>query len=122
MTIVFGENQADMERVNNPYIRNLERLGIRMHFRVVDASQMQDILNNYDFDMTANTFSQSISPGNEQREFWGSMSADQPGGRNVIGIKNPVVDALIDKIIRSEERSVGQERVSTGRSRWSPDH
>ena len=105
LTIEFVSNQADLERVINPYIRNLERIGIRMHFRVVDASQMQDILNNYDFDMTSNIFQQSISPGNEQREFWGSMSADQPGGRNVIGIKNPVVDALIEKIIFAPSRA-----------------
>jgi len=104
MTIEFVDSQGDLERVINPYIRNLERLGIKMTFRVVDASQMQDILDNYDFDMTANTFSQSISPGNEQREFWGSMSADQPGGRNVVGIKNPAVDALIDKIIYAPSR------------------
>jgi microcin C transport system substrate-binding protein len=55
--------------------------------------------------MTSNNFQQSISPGNEQREYWGSKSADQPGGRNLVGIKNPVVDALIDKVIFAPTRA-----------------
>lgn len=92
------ENQPEFERWVLPYIRNLKRIGINANFRVVDSSQYIARLNDFDFDMTVSGFGQSLSPGNEQREFWGSEKADAPGSRNLIGIKNPVVDALVDKI------------------------
>jgi microcin C transport system substrate-binding protein len=92
------DNQPEFERWVLPYIRNLKRIGILATFRVIDSSQYVARMNDFDFDMTVSGFGQSLSPGNEQREFWGSEKADAPGSRNLIGIKNPVVDALIDKI------------------------
>ena len=92
------ENQAEFERWVLPYIKNLKRIGINATFRVVDVSQLVGRLNDFDFDMTISAFGQSLSPGNEQRDFWGSKKADEPGSRNLIGIKNPAIDDLCEKI------------------------
>ncbi|MEL6299389.1 MAG: extracellular solute-binding protein [Pseudomonadota bacterium] len=92
------------QRVFLPYARNLERLGVKTSIRVVDTSQYQQRTDTYDFDVVVSSFGQSFSPGNEQREFWGSAAADKKGSRNVIGIKNPAIDKIIDKIIFSKDR------------------
>lgn len=88
----------------NPMIGNLKRLGIEATLRVVDTAQYQKRMDDFDFDVTVSVFGQSLSPGNEQRDFWGSEKADVNGSRNIIGIKNPVVDALIDQIISAPDR------------------
>lgn len=92
------------ERIALPFIRNLERLGMVVKLRTIDPSQYQNRLDNFDYDMTVVAFGQSLSPGNEQREYFGSEAADIPGSRNVIGIKNKVIDALIDKVIAAPDR------------------
>ena len=93
------------ERVTGPFIRNLELLGITARQRSVDTAQWFQRMENFEFDMTiAFYFPQSMSPGTEQREFWGSKLADQRGTRNYSGIKNPVVDALIEKIVAAPNR------------------
>ena len=104
LTAEFLVDQPDSERVLSPYIQNLKRLGIQASIRNVDTSQYQNRMQNFDFDMTVDQFAQSLSPGNEQRDFWGSAAADQPGSRNTIGIKNEAVDALIDEIIYAKDR------------------
>lgn len=96
--------QPTMERVALPFVQNLERLGIAATVRVVDTAQYQNRLNDYDFDMIVDSWQQSDSPGNEQREFWGSAAADAPGGRNTAGIKNPAVDHLIESLIAAPTR------------------
>jgi microcin C transport system substrate-binding protein len=93
------------ERIVQPYMRNLERLGIKPSLRIVDSPQYRIRLNTFDFDIVVGTFGQSMSPGNEQRNFWGSASADKDGSRNLIGIKNPAIDKLIDKIIFAKDRA-----------------
>jgi len=87
------------ERVMAGFVNNLRKLGINATYRTIDAALYVDRLNRFDFDMTVHVFGQSQSPGNEQRDYWYSTSADRPGSRNLIGIKNPVVDHLVDKII-----------------------
>jgi microcin C transport system substrate-binding protein len=77
----------------------LERLGITVNIRTVDSVQYQNRLRSFDFDITTALWGQSLSPGNEQRDFFGSQAADRPGSRNIPGIKNPAVDTLIDRII-----------------------
>ncbi len=96
--------QPELERVINPFKQNLARLGIEMKIRVIDVPQYIERHRKFDFDMTTIRVSQSLSPGNEQRNFWGSSFADQPGSNNTMGIKNPVVDALIDQIIAAPNR------------------
>ncbi len=92
------------ERVVLPYVRNLKRLGIDVRVRTVDPSQYQNRFNDFDFDMTVASFGQSLSPGNEQRDFWSSRSAEIPGSRNLIGIRDPVVDSLIESLINAPDR------------------
>ncbi len=92
------------ERVVLPFVRNLERLGIAARVRTVDTAQYQNRMDGFDFDMSVQSFPQSLSPGNEQRDWWASANADIPGSRNVVGIGNPAVDALIDDIIEAPDR------------------
>jgi microcin C transport system substrate-binding protein len=93
------------ERIALFYKPSLERIGVTTSIRVVDDAQYQNRLRSFDFDMIIDQWGESLSPGNEQREYWGSQTADQPGSRNAIGIKNPAVDALIDKVIFAKDRS-----------------
>ncbi|MBF0108122.1 MAG: ABC transporter substrate-binding protein [Magnetococcales bacterium] len=92
------------ERVMAPYAANLEKLGIRLNYRTVDATLYQRRTDHFDFDMVVGVFGQSQSPGNEQRDMWHSQSADVPGSRNIMGLKNPAVDALVEKIIYATDR------------------
>ncbi len=93
------------QRVLAGYVANLNQLGIKTSIRLVDTPQYQKRLETFDYDMIITTFGQSESPGNEQRFYWGSASADKPGSRNYIGIKNKAIDALIDKIIFAKDRA-----------------
>jgi microcin C transport system substrate-binding protein len=93
------------ERVALFYKPSLERIGVTTSIRIVDDAQYQNRLRSFDFDIIIDVWGESLSPGNEQREFWGSQTADQPGSRNTIGIKNPAVDALIDKVIFATDRA-----------------
>jgi microcin C transport system substrate-binding protein len=93
------------EKIALTYVGALKLLGIDADVRVIDSAQYQRRRRTYDFDITTVTFAQSISPGNEQRFFWGSTVADQEGGRNAIGIKNPAIDKLIDRIIFAKDRA-----------------
>ncbi len=87
------------ERVMAGYVNNLKKLGVNASYRTIDPALYIDRLNRFDFAMTVNVFGQSQSPGNEQRDNWYSTSADRNGSRNLIGIKDPIVDHLVDKII-----------------------
>lgn len=97
-------NAPTWERIALPFAKNLERLGIEARVRTVDTAQYQKRIETFDFDMIVDVFPQSLSPGNEQRDFWGSRAADEPGSRNTIGIKDPVVDALINLVITAPDR------------------
>ena len=92
------------ERIGLPFARNLERLGIEMSVRSVDSAQYENRLRAFDFDVVVNVWGQSLSPGNEQREFWSSAAADQPGSRNLVGLKNPAVDRMVDQVIAAPDR------------------
>jgi len=104
MTVEFLLQSPSFERVVLPFKQSLERLGIEASVRTVDTSQYQAREETFDFDIIVDSFSQSLSPGNEQRDFWGSEGADKEGARNTIGIKDPAVDALIEKIIFAPDR------------------
>ena len=92
------------ERTIGPFIANLKRLGIDATIRVVDTSQFIERLRNFDFDIVTTSWNQSQSPGNEQREYWSSVAAKKAGSRNLAGIENPAVDALIEKIVYAKDR------------------
>lgn len=97
-------SSSSFERVMADYVENLEVLGIKADYRTIDPALYSRRMQTFDFDMTVNVFSQSQNPGNEQRNYWGSEAADRQGSRNLIGIKNPVVDKLIDRIIYADNR------------------
>lgn len=92
---------------------SLERLGIGVVVKVVDVSQYENRMRDFDFDVTTDLWAQSLSPGNEQREYWGSKSADRAGSRNTAGIKNQAVDLLIEKIVMAKTRA---EQVAATRA------
>ncbi len=92
------------ERVVLPYVSQLELLGIKSSVRTIDSAQYERRVQAFDYDCIVGSWGQSLSPGNEQRNFWGSESADREGSRNFVGIKNPAVDKLIDKIIFAKDR------------------
>lgn len=93
------------ERLILFYKPSLERLGVNVTVRNVDEAQYEQRLRHWDYDMIITSWGQSLSPGNEQRDYWGSQAADTPGSRSYIGIKNPAVDALIDRIIFAKDRA-----------------
>ena len=93
-----------LERVMLPYARQLAKLGIDARIRTVDTAQYQYRLTEYDYDAIVYQWGQSLSPGNEQAFYWGSRAADTPGSRNYAGIKQPVVDALIEQIAGARDR------------------
>lgn len=97
--------QPAFERLVLAYKAELAKLGILVTVRVVDSAQYRRRVQSFDFDMIVHSFPQSHSPGNEQREFWGSAAADQEGAYNLMGIKNPAIDAIIERIIYAKDRS-----------------
>ncbi len=92
------------ERIVNPFIKNLSKLGVKATIRIVDTAQYKNRIDNFDFDMVVMARGQSLTPGNEQKNFWSSISADVSGSLNWIGIKNPVIDELIELIINAQNR------------------
>ncbi len=98
-------DNPQFERVTLPYVENLKRLGINARVRTVDPAQYQKRLDEYDFDMTVGVFPQSESPGNEQRNYWSSAEANERGGRNFAGVKDPAVDALVNLIVQAPDRA-----------------
>jgi len=102
---------STFERIALPFQRNLERLGVTMRVRPVDSAQYQKRLDDFDFGMVVLTLPQSLSPGNEQRNYWTSAAATTPGSRNYAGVRDPVVDALVEKVISAPDRERLIERT-----------
>jgi microcin C transport system substrate-binding protein len=105
LTFEFLIQQPDFERVLLPLQANLQKLGIKATIRNVDSSQYQSRERTFDFDIVVHTVAQSVSPGNEQRDYWGTEFADKQGSQNLAGIKNLAVDKLIDKIVFAKDRA-----------------
>lgn len=97
-------NQPIWERITLPYRDALTRLGADVRVRTVDPAQYQRRTDTFDFDMTVDVFGQSLSPGNEQRDYWTCAKAREQGSRNTIGLCDPVVDALVENIIAAQDR------------------
>ena len=104
MTFEILLDDPQFERITLPYVENLRRLGIDARVRTIDVAQYQRRMDEFDYDMTVQLIAQSESPGNEQRDFWGSAAAGIHGSRNFAGIKDPVVDALVDFIVAAPDR------------------
>ncbi|MEX0582574.1 MAG: extracellular solute-binding protein, partial [Sneathiella sp.] len=105
MTVDFLLYEQSFTRVINPYIANLKRAGIDASVRVIDSASWQNRVREFDFDIVVRRFPQPQVPGVEQRDWWGSTSADVTGGLNIAGVKNPAVDALIEKIVDAQSRT-----------------
>ena len=93
------------ERIVLPYAEQLKKLGIKTKVRTIDSAQYERRAQSFDYDMIVSGWGQSLSPGNEQRDYWGSNAADRPGSQNRVGIKNPVIDELIDRVIYAKDRA-----------------
>jgi microcin C transport system substrate-binding protein len=104
-TVEFLASDPNSERFVLFYKPSLERLGITVSVRTVDDAQYENRLRQWDFDITTAVWAESLSPGNEQRGFWGSQAASQPGSRNLIGIRDAGIDALIDQVIYAKSRA-----------------
>ncbi|MBO6891808.1 MAG: ABC transporter substrate-binding protein [Roseibium sp.] len=104
LKIEFLNNSQAFERITNPFIKNLGRLGIDASFRLVDPAQYQSRLNDYDFDVCSRRYSLSPTLSETIRTSWGSKAAATPGTYNIAGISDPVIDALMDKALGAETR------------------
>lgn len=104
-TIEFLSAQPNDERYMGPYAQALQRIGIKTDIRTVDSSQYVNRLRSFDFDMVTMVWGESLSPGNEQRRYWGSAAADTEGSENYAGIKDPAIDALIERVIFTKDRA-----------------
>jgi microcin C transport system substrate-binding protein len=104
LTVELLSEDPSFERVMLFYKPSLERLGIGVSVRTIDPTQYENRLRDWDFDIVVASWAESLSPGNEQREFWGSKAAGMPGSRNIVGIKNPAVDKLIERVIFAKDR------------------
>ena len=93
-----------MGRVVTPYAKNLEKLGIEVNYKVIDYAILQKRLDVFDFEIISNRIVGSEAPGTELLERFGSKAADSEGSSNVIGLKSPVVDALLDRIMSAKTR------------------
>ena len=113
MTVEFLVDDPNAERFVSFYKKSLEDIGVEVTVRVVDAAQYQNRLRQWDYDVIVASWPQSLSPGNEQRNYWSSQAAGTLGSRNFIGIKNPAVDELIDVLIFAKDRA---ELVEIGRA------
>lgn len=94
----------EFERIVQPYIAALARLGIKATLRIVDSAQYRRRIHTFDFDVVIASYRQSLTPGNEQREYWGTVAADHEGSRNLAGIKNAAVDKVIETLIFAKDR------------------
>ncbi len=104
----------EQERLALAYVRQLSRAGIKVMIRSVDATQYDQRMRHYDFDMTQTTWwTTSLSPGNEQAVYWGSEAGKSPGSRNITGINDPAIDRLIDALVAANSR---EELVTAARA------
>jgi microcin C transport system substrate-binding protein len=111
MTFEILLDDPTWERIALPFVANLERLGVDARVRTVDSAQYQYRLDHFDFDMTVGVFPQSLSPGNEQRDYWSRAAARTPGSRNLAGVADPVVDELIAQAVAAPDRPALAARV-----------
>ncbi|MBD8665097.1 ABC transporter substrate-binding protein [Rhizobium sp. CFBP 8752] len=95
---------ASLERTVNPFVASLKKIGVEARLRTVDSSQYINRTRSFDYDMIWNVWGQSMNPGNEQADYWGSESVDRNGSRNFAGIADPAVDTLIKKVVFAPNR------------------
>jgi len=118
---------AAFERIVTPFLKNLEQIGAKGTFRLVDPAQYQERMKRFDFDMTGRRYAMSLTPGTELRAIFHSEAADAEGSANIMGLQNPAVDALLEKIVRAESREdltdavMALDRVLRALHLWVPN-
>jgi microcin C transport system substrate-binding protein len=105
LDIEFLMYEASFERVIAPYIKNLQAIGVSAAIRRVDSAQYQRRVKAFDFDVVTSRFVMRLTPGIEMRNYWGSENADVEGSVNLAGIKDPVIDALLNKVVEAKSRA-----------------
>ncbi|MEE4187321.1 MAG: extracellular solute-binding protein [Roseobacter sp.] len=112
-TILLAQDSTENKAITDLYVGALSRLGIDVAIETTDSAQFVERTNAFDFDMTTYRRALSLSPGNEQRFYWGSEAAQQPGSRNLMGVASPAIDAMIDEMLtaRSEADFVAAVRA-----------
>jgi peptide/nickel transport system substrate-binding protein len=103
-TILLRQGATDVQAISDIYVDALRRLGMDVTIAQIDSAQYTDRTNSFDFDMTHYTRGLSLSPGAEQRLYWGSDAAETPGSRNWMGVQSPAIDALIDRLLTSTQQ------------------
>ena len=111
LSVEFVDDNASLERIINPYVGNLRRIGVDATYNRIDPAQMQQRQEDFDYDILPARFSMSLSPSMELRQFFSSEAADAKGSANLTGIADPVVDALVEKVIQSRTREEMEVRV-----------
>ena len=104
-SIEFLDHEAMFERITMPFVENLRRIGIDASFRLVDPAQYERRVKSYEYDVATQRYALRLTPGIEMRSFWGSEAAKTDGSFNLAGISDPVVDALIDKVVEANSRA-----------------
>ncbi|MGF1658586.1 MAG: extracellular solute-binding protein [Rubrimonas sp.] len=126
LTVEFFDDSSAFERIVNPFIQNLQALGIEASWRLVDAAQAQQRVKDFDYDVTVARFTVSLTPGVGLMNFYHSSAADQPGSYNLSGVADPVVDHLVETMIAAPDREslhvAGRalDRVLRAKHIWSP--
>ena len=105
LDIEFLIFEASFERVIAPYLKNLQAIGVSASIRRVDSAQYQRRAKAFDFDVVTSRFVMRLTPGNEMRNYWASENADVEGSVNLAGIKDPVIDVLLDKVVAAKSRT-----------------
>jgi microcin C transport system substrate-binding protein len=127
LSVEFIDESKSIERVVSPYVQNLRRIGIDARFSLIDAAQMQQRQEDFNFDMMPGRFSMSFSPSLELRQLFSSEAASAAGAANFSGIADPVVDALIERVIASttreelDARAKALDRVLRSKGIWVPN-
>jgi microcin C transport system substrate-binding protein len=111
LTFEFLLAQPEFERIVLPFVQNLARIGVDAKVRTVDPAQYENRMKDFDYDMTVVLVPESLSPGNEQRDFWDSAAASEPGSQNFLGVRSKAVDDLVDLIINAPDRQSLVTRV-----------
>jgi microcin C transport system substrate-binding protein len=111
LTVEFVDDNPSFERITNPFVANLRRIGVDARYNQIDAAQMQQRQDDFDYDIVPGRFTMSLSPSLELRQLFSSDAAEAKGSANYSGIADPVVDALIERVIASETRDELDARV-----------
>ena len=102
--ILLQQGSTEEQSIIDLFVQSLERVGITPTITTIDSAQFKERTTNYDFDMSFNRWGMSLSPGNEQRLYWGCDGVENPGTRNWMGMCSPAADAMIDAILQSDSR------------------